>query len=38
MFERIKRWYHLGLWTADMVNTSVIKGILTADEAAEILE
>lgn len=37
MFEKIKRWYHLGLWTAEMVNAAVDKGVLTTDEAAEIL-
>ena len=37
MFERIKKWYKQGLWTEAMVNKAVAKGILTADEAAEIL-
>ena len=37
MFERIKKWYSMGLWTAQMVENAVIKGVLTADEAAEIL-
>ena len=36
MFEKIKKWYRLGLWTAEMVQNAVAKGILTADEAAEI--
>lgn len=37
MYEKIKRWYTLGLWTEEMVHNSVEKGIITADEAAEIL-
>lgn len=36
MYERIKKWYKQGLWTAEMVQNAVKKGILTADEAAEI--
>ena len=38
MFEKIKRWHKQGLWTAAMVQNAVVKGILTAEEAAEILE
>ena len=37
MFEKIKWWYHLGLWTAEMVNAAVAKGVLTTEEATEIL-
>ena len=37
MKEKIKKWYKQGLWTAAMVQDAVEKGILTADEAAEIL-
>lgn len=37
MFEKIKKWYKQSLWTAEMVQNAVDKGILTADEAAEIL-
>jgi hypothetical protein len=33
---RIEAWYDAALWTADMVNNAVIKGILTSDEAAGI--
>ena len=36
MYERIKRWYKLGLWTAAEVENAVKKGKLTSDEAAEI--
>lgn len=38
MFEKIKKWHIMGLWTDDMVKAAVNKGVLTADEAAEILE
>lgn len=37
MREKIARWYAQGLWTADMVHSAVKKGVLTEDEAAEIL-
>ncbi len=37
MFEKIKKWYKQGLWTEEMVQNAVDKGILTADEAVEIL-
>ena len=37
MYEKIKRWYQQGLWTAQMVQNAVKKGVLTAEEAAEIL-
>ena len=37
MKERIAKWYKQGLWTADMVQDAVDKGILKPEEAAEIL-
>lgn len=37
MKARIERWYHMGLWTEEMVMNAVEKGILTAEEAAAIL-
>lgn len=37
MKEKIAKWYKQGLWTADMVQNAVEKGILTKEEAAEIL-
>lgn len=37
MFEKIKRWYCLGLWTAAMVQSAVAKGVLTREEAERIL-
>lgn len=37
MFEKINKWYKQGLWTEEMVQNAVNKGVLTADEAKEIL-
>ena len=37
MFEKIKRFYNLGLWTEEMVNNAVIKGIITEEEANKII-
>lgn len=38
MKEKIAKWYKQGLWTEAMVMTAVNKGIITAEEAAEIME
>ena len=37
MYEKIKKWYMMGLWSFDMVQNAVAKGILTNEEAAEII-
>lgn len=37
MKDKIAKWYKQGLWTEKMVLNAVDKGVLTADEAAEIL-
>lgn len=37
MKERIIKWYKLGLWTEIMVQNAVEKGVITADDMAEIL-
>ena len=37
MFERIKKWYKQGLWTVDMVQNAVTKGVITEEQAAEII-
>ena len=37
MKDRIYRWYKLGLWTTEMVQNAVVKGVLTEDEMNEIL-
>lgn len=37
MFERIKKWYKQGLWTVEMVQNAVAKGVITEEQAAEII-
>ena len=37
MFERIKKWFSMNLWTEEMVMNAVNKGVITEDECAEIL-
>ena len=37
MKEKIAKWYKLGLWTAEMIQNAVNKGVLNQDEANEIL-
>lgn len=37
MKERIAKWYRQGLWTAEMVANAVEKGVLTQEEADEIM-
>lgn len=37
MKEKIARWYKQGLWTEGMVRNAVGKGIITENDAAEIL-
>ncbi|MEG1985207.1 MAG: XkdX family protein [Oscillospiraceae bacterium] len=37
MFEKIKKWYDMGLWTAAMVQNAVVKGKLTQAQADEIV-
>jgi uncharacterized XkdX family phage protein len=36
MFEKIKRWFNQGLWTAEMVRNAVEKGVITAEQFKEI--
>lgn len=37
MFEKIKNWYRLGLWTRTNVYNAVLKNIITEDQKEEIL-
>lgn len=37
MKDKIAKWYKQGLWTAAMVNAAVTKGVLSAEDAAEII-
>lgn len=36
MYEKIKKWYGQGLWTATMVANAVVKGVITAEQYQEI--
>ena len=36
--EKIAKWYKYGLWSADMVQKAVDKGILTDEQVQEILQ
>ena len=36
MYERIKKWYKQGLWTKEMVQNAVDKGVITEDQLKEI--
>ncbi len=36
MKAKIEKWYHMGLWTAEMVANAVKKGIITAADYEEI--
>ena len=38
MFERIKRFYELGLWTEKMVKDAVKKSVITESEYEEIIK
>lgn len=37
MKEKITKWFKQGLWTEAMVQMAVKKGVITSEEAAEIL-
>ena len=37
MFEKIKKWYTQGLWTAEMVANAVKKGVITEEQYEEIV-
>lgn len=37
MFEKIKKWYAQGLWTAEMVRKAVNKGIISDEQYREIV-
>lgn len=36
MFEKIKKWYKQGLWTAEMVRNAVEKGVITEEQFKKI--
>lgn len=37
MYEKIKKWYEMGLWTTEMVLQAVEKDVITQAQANEIL-
>lgn len=37
MYEKIKKFYDLGLWTEEMVKNAFDKGIITEDEYNKIV-
>ena len=37
MYNKIKKWYEQGLWSAEMVQDAVSKGILSQEQANEII-
>lgn len=37
MYNKIKKWYEMGLWTEEMVLQAVEKGVITRTQADEIL-
>lgn len=37
MYEKIKKWYEMGLWTEDMVREAYEKGLIIEEQMAEIL-
>ena len=37
MFEKIKKWHKQGLWSDDMVLDAIVKGVITKEQASEIL-
>lgn len=37
MYEKIKRWYTQRLWTADIVQKAVDKGVITIEQFNDII-
>lgn len=37
MYNKIKKWYDFGLWSADMVRKAAEKGLITTEQAHEII-
>ena len=37
MYEKIKKWYEQGLWTAEMVQNAVEKGVISYTEYCELI-
>jgi hypothetical protein len=37
MADKIAKWYKLGLWTADMVQTAAKRGVISQEQADTII-
>lgn len=37
MYEKVKRYYELGLWSEQRVRDAVLKGAITPEEYAEVV-
>lgn len=37
MFEKIKKWYKQGLWTEQMIQKAVERGIISEEQYKEIV-
>lgn len=37
MYDKIKKWYILGLWTEEMVKQAADKGVITQAEYDELM-
>lgn len=38
MYEKIKKWFSMGLWDAEMVGYAVEKGVITEEQYKAIVE
>lgn len=38
MYEKIKKWYYMGLWNAEQVQEAVKRNVITQEQANEIME
>lgn len=38
MYEKIEKWYSMGLWDAEMVRHAVEKGVITEAQYKSIME
>lgn len=38
MYEKIKQWYHQGLWNKSQVQNAVSKKVITQEQYNEIVE
>lgn len=38
MFEKIKKWYLMNLWTKEMVHNALLKDLITESQYNEIIK